>query len=108
MDRESERLTDPTGPPMADYGCRGFVHFEQFHQPLHRLPQDENAGMLRIASGVVLVLAGTIWILQGLNVAFAPQSFMTGDKSWSWVGVAAVVSGVGLVWWGVRSQRSSK
>lgn len=64
--------------------------------------------MLRIALGVVLVLAGTIWILQGLNVAFAPQSFMTGDRSWSWVGAVAVAAGVGLVWWEVRSERRSK
>lgn len=64
--------------------------------------------MLRVVSGVVLVLAGTIWILQGLNVAFAPQSFMTGDRFWSWVGAVAVVVGVGLVWWGVRSQRRPK
>lgn len=62
--------------------------------------------MLKIVSGVALALAGTIWILQGLNVAFAPQSFMTGDRTWSWGGAVAVVVGVGLVWWGVRSRRS--
>ena len=64
--------------------------------------------MLRITSGVVLVVAGTIWILQGLNIAFAPQSFMTGDRLWIWIGVVAVVVGVGLVWWGVRSQGGRK
>lgn len=64
--------------------------------------------MLRIALGVVLVLAGTIWILQGLNVAFAPESFMTGDRAWSWGGAIAVVVGVGLVWWGIWTQRRSK
>lgn len=56
--------------------------------------------MLRIAVGVVLVVAGTVWILQGLNVAFALQSFMTGDRTWSWSGVGAVVVGAGFVWWG--------
>ncbi|MGD2061368.1 MAG: hypothetical protein PVF87_10915 [Acidimicrobiia bacterium] len=64
--------------------------------------------MLRIVSGVVLVLAGAIWILQGLNVAFAPESFMTGDRSWSWIGTGAVVAGSGLVWWGIRTQRRNK
>ena len=64
--------------------------------------------MLRIVSGVVLILAGTIWILQGLNIAFAPQSFMTGDRSWSWVGAIAVITGVGLVWWGARSGGGSE
>lgn len=65
----------------------------------------ENAGMLRIASGVVLIFAGGVWILQGLDVAFAPQSFMSGDRSWSWIGTCAVVVGIGLVWWGVRFRR---
>ncbi|HXV70061.1 MAG TPA: hypothetical protein VEB69_01525 [Acidimicrobiia bacterium] len=64
--------------------------------------------MLRIVFGAVLVLAGMVWILQGLNVAFAPESFMTGDRSWSWIGAVAVVVGVGVVWWGVRSQRRRK
>lgn len=64
--------------------------------------------MLRIVSGVVLVVAGTIWILQGLNVAFAPDSFMTGDRSWTWVGAVAVIVGVGLAWWGVRSGGGSE
>lgn len=63
--------------------------------------------MLRIASGVLLVLAGTVWILQGVNVAFAPQSFMTGDRVWSWGGAAAVVVGIGLIWSGVRAKRNN-
>lgn len=66
---------------------------------------NDNVGMLRIASGVILIIAGVIWILQGLDVAFAPESFMTGDRFWSGAGVLAAVGGVGLVWWGVRSQR---
>jgi hypothetical protein len=61
--------------------------------------------MLRIALGVLLVLVGTVWILQGLNVGFAPQSFMTADRTWSWVGAVVVVVGVGLVWLGTRTQR---
>jgi hypothetical protein len=61
--------------------------------------------MLRIASGLILLLAGTIWILQGFDVVFAPESFMTGDRFWSGAGAVAVVGGVGLVWWGVRSKR---
>jgi hypothetical protein len=68
----------------------------------------ENEDMLRIASGVVLLLVGAIWMLQGLEVAFAPESFMTGDRTWVGVGVIAVVSGVGLAWWGVRSERRRK
>lgn len=61
--------------------------------------------MLRIASGVVLLLVGAIWMLQGLEVAFAPESFMTGDRTWVVVGFIAVACGGGLAWWGVRSER---
>ena len=61
--------------------------------------------MIRIAMGVVLLIAGTIWILQGLNIAFAPESFMTGDRFWSGAGLTTVAVGAGLIWWGVRSRR---
>lgn len=63
--------------------------------------------MLRIATGMVLLLAGTVWIMQGFNVAFAPESFMTGNRFWVGGGAVAVAGGLGLTWWGVRSQRRS-
>jgi hypothetical protein len=49
---------------------------------------------LAFAAGVFLVLAGSIWILQGLDVAFAPQSFMTDNRSWVLWGAIAVILGV--------------
>jgi hypothetical protein len=49
---------------------------------------------LTFAAGIFLVLAGTIWILQGLDVAFAPQSFMTDNRWWVLWGGIAVVLGV--------------
>lgn len=66
---------------------------------------DQNAAMLRIVSGVVLLVVGAVWILQGLNAAFAPESFMTGDRFWSGTGTIAAVGGVGLIWWGALSRR---
>ena len=60
--------------------------------------------MLRIVSGGILVLVGTIWILQGLDVAFAPESFMTGDRLWTGAGAIAVAVGIGLIGWGVRAR----
>lgn len=68
----------------------------------------KNAEMLRIASGIVLLMAGTIWILQGLDVAFAPESFMTGDLAWTGAGVVAVIAGVGFIWWGARGHRRER
>ena len=36
--------------------------------------------MLRLGSGIILIIARFIWILQGFDVAFAPQSFVTGSS----------------------------
>lgn len=41
--------------------------------------------------GIVLMLTGVIWILQGINVL--PGSFMTGQMQWAIAGVLAVVVG---------------
>ena len=42
--------------------------------------------------GVLLVLIGCVWILQGINVL--PGSFMTGQMQWAAYGAIAVVVGV--------------
>lgn len=64
--------------------------------------------MIKIAAGVLLLISGAVWILQGLNIAFAPQSFMTGNRFWTVAGVASVVVGAGLIWWGVRNERPKR
>ena len=55
-----------------------------------------------IVIGIVMLLLGTVWILQGSGIL--PGSFMSGDVFWARVGSAvlvggAVVFGVGL-WMG--------
>ena len=57
---------------------------------------------LRLAIGVVLILAGSVWILQGLDVSFAPESVMTGDRTWIWWGAGAVLLGAALLWTSAR------
>ncbi len=52
---------------------------------------------LTLAAGVFLILGGAIWVLQGLNVAFAPESFMTDNRWWVAWGALAIVIGVALV-----------
>jgi hypothetical protein len=48
-----------------------------------------------IALGALLVLAGSVWIAQGLDLPFAPRSFMTADRAWILIGAAtALVGGV--------------
>lgn len=50
--------------------------------------------VLRIV-GVLLVVFGCIWFLQGVNVL--PGSFMTGQIRWAVYGGVAVVVGIGLL-----------
>jgi uncharacterized membrane protein len=55
--------------------------------------------------GVVLVLAGAVWIAQGLDLPFAPSSFMTADRTWVLIGAATVLAGVVLIGW-TRQRRA--
>lgn len=47
--------------------------------------------------GVLLLGAGLIWIAQGLNLPFAPRSFMTADRTWIVIGAVAVLAGAALL-----------
>lgn len=42
--------------------------------------------------GIVLIVLGVVWVLQGLNVL--PGSFMTGQVRWAVYGGVAVVAGL--------------
>ena len=48
-----------------------------------------------IVAGVVLLLVGVIWILQGINVL--PGSFMTGQTKWAVIGVVTAIVGIVLL-----------
>jgi hypothetical protein len=55
-------------------------------------------GMMRITLNIVaslLVLAGVIWFLQGINVL--PGSFMTGQTRWAIYGAIDVAVGIALL-----------
>ena len=52
--------------------------------------------------GLLLAAAGLVWIAQGLNLPFAPRSFMTADRAWIVWGAVALVVGAFVVSWGVR------
>lgn len=57
---------------------------------------------LPVVLGVVLVLVGGVWALQGAGVL--PGSFMTGSRLWLVIGIAAVVAGGWLLWRGVTAR----
>ncbi|WP_290062972.1 hypothetical protein [Amycolatopsis solani] len=50
---------------------------------------------ITLAAGVVLVLVGAVWVLQGIGVVTG--SFMTGQKLWFLIGLAAILVGVVLI-----------
>jgi uncharacterized membrane protein HdeD (DUF308 family) len=53
-----------------------------------------------IVSGVLCVLVGCVWILQGINIL--PGSFMTGQTKWAVHGALLAVLGIALLVWGNR------
>jgi hypothetical protein len=54
--------------------------------------------------GVVLILMGGIWFLQGINVL--PGSFMTGQIQWAVYGGIAIVVGIVLLFVARRRTRA--
>lgn len=47
-----------------------------------------------IVLGVLVLLAGLVWVGQGLG--YIKGSFMTGDMKWFWIGIGMIVAGVAL------------
>jgi predicted Na+-dependent transporter len=56
--------------------------------------------MIKVVVGAVVALLGLLFAGQGLDLV--PGSFMTGDRTWFWVGLVLVVLGVVLVLAGLR------
>jgi hypothetical protein len=57
--------------------------------------------VMRIVStflGVVMIAMGTVWMLQGLGIAFQ-VGFMAGDKRWTLYGAILALFGIGQVIW---------
>lgn len=50
-----------------------------------------------LALGVLLALSGLVWIAQGLNLPYAPRSFMTADRGWVVLGAVALLGGLALI-----------
>ena len=63
---------------------------------------DARRSPLGTVVAVAVALTGAVWLLQGLGVLTAGDSFMTGDPTWAVVGVVFIVGGVLL---GARTRR---
>jgi hypothetical protein len=58
-----------------------------------------------VVVGVVAILVGGVWILQGAGVL--PGSFMTGQRMWLVIGIVVAVIGLSLAIGGLRRPSSS-
>jgi hypothetical protein len=56
--------------------------------------------------GVLLILPGVIFFLQGINVL--PGSLMTGDPHWAINGGILIIIGAGLLWFANRRKDGIK
>ena len=53
--------------------------------------------------GVALILAGSLWALQGAGIVMWPaQSFMLAERQWVLYGLITVAVGALLIWLGGR------
>jgi hypothetical protein len=49
-----------------------------------------------IVGGVAVAFMGAVWMLQGFNATFVPQSFMTASPLWIVIGAVTIVGGLAL------------
>ena len=65
--------------------------------------------VMRIVSslvGLAMIAAGTVWILQGLNLAFR-VGFMVGDVHWTVYGAILALLGIAQVIWSNTRQSAA-
>ncbi len=58
-----------------------------------------------LVAGGALVIAGVVWLLQGLNVL--PGSFMTGQAFWAWAGGVSLLVGGVLLYLGLNRRTTA-
>ena len=57
-----------------------------------------------IGVGIIMLLLGAIWLLQGIGVL--PGSFMSGQSFWAVVGLILIVAGAAVCFLGIRRRPS--
>ncbi|GMQ79470.1 MAG: hypothetical protein BMS9Abin02_2067 [Anaerolineae bacterium] len=61
--------------------------------------------VILIIVGVLLILTGIVWFLQGINVL--PGSFMTGQIEYAIAGIVSAIVGTGLIVYSRRQKGPS-
>lgn len=56
--------------------------------------------------GVLLAIAGVVWILQGLNL-LGQSGGMNGQHVWALIGLICALAGLGFITAGVRARRAA-
>jgi hypothetical protein len=56
--------------------------------------------------GILLAVAGIVWILQGLNL-LGQSGGMNGQHIWALIGLICTLAGLGFIIAGVRSRRAA-
>jgi len=87
---EHRDLTDPRREPGSD---------DSLPEPRHPGPRSpiRRRSPLRRTLGIAVGFAGLIWILQGLGILTAGNSFMIGDPKWIVIGAGFLVLGAVLI-----------
>ena len=62
--------------------------------------------MIRTAIGIVLVLVGGLWVLQGLDV-LGGDGGMNGESLWVVIGALVLIAGAYVVYTGMKTRRRS-
>jgi predicted Abi (CAAX) family protease len=65
--------------------------------------RSRGARIALIVVGLVALVVGLVWVGQGLNLI--PGSFMTGSRTWLFIGLVVAVVGVVLMALGFRRGR---
>ena len=53
--------------------------------------------IVKTVVGVLLLLLGAIWMLQGANILGG--SVMSGQSQWIYIGIVLALAGLGLLYW---------
>lgn len=61
-------------------------------------------GWLPLALGLLAVVVGAVWTLQGLG--YVGGSVMTGKTIWAIIGPVVTVAGLVVLWIGLRARRT--
>jgi len=72
-------------------------NFESFDVYNHANSLGDGMKIILNIIGVVLILAGGTFFLQGINVL--PGTYMAGDPQWAINGSIMIVIGIGLIIW---------